>query len=510
MSNFASVNISLTKSTIEGGTLIFSSFLFHWLFWEEKLGINLFLYSCLVLVFLSFYKLPSFYKKRVILTAAITFITGILVITINSTLVKIIHILSLFITVGFIHQQKFRSILFSFSAVILNYLSLPPKFHHYLSLLSNKYSFLKKFFYYLKLSFIPIIILAVYLIIYNQANPVFAHYLKNVFSGFWSFLKNFSISHLLFVVFGFIVTAGLIIDAAFSNFLLEAEQKKTDLLQRKKSKRQESIKMLGLINENRTGIMIITLVNILLLILNIIDIQTLWFGYNVPVEFSMKDFVHTGTYLLIGSIIMSMVILLYFFKGNQNFFKKNKPLKIISYIWIMQNIILCFSVFLRNYHYIAYHGLAYKRIGVIVFLLITVVGLITLIIKIRHRKSLYFQIKSNAWSVYFVMFSLCFFNWDMIIARYNLAHQNPKDIDVDFYLELSDKALPILNANISKVEEQIQAHKQNTYWYIKNLHIDDFKKKLVQRKQNYIMENKKYSWLSYNIQDAKTMYLLDK
>ena len=31
--------------------------------------------------------------------------------------------------------------------------------------------------------------------------------------------------------------------------------------------------------------------------------------------------------------------------------------------------------FLRNYHYISYHGLAGKRIGVIAFLVITVFGI---------------------------------------------------------------------------------------------------------------------------------------
>jgi hypothetical protein len=81
-------------------------------------------------------------------------------------------------------------------------------------------------------------------------------------------------------------------------------------------------------------------------------------------------------------------------------------------------------VFLRNYHYIDFHGLAYKRIGVIVFLALVLVGLVTLFFKIRDKKSFYHLLRVNAWAVLAAFTGLTTVNWDGLITRYNLSHWN--------------------------------------------------------------------------------------
>ena len=50
-----------------------------------------------------------------------------------------------------------------------------------------------------------------------------------------------------------------------------------------------------------------------------------------------------------------------------NFYQKNKWLRYGAYAWLFQNAVLVVSVLFRDYYYIAHMGLAYKRIGVLVF-----------------------------------------------------------------------------------------------------------------------------------------------
>ena len=105
---------------------------------------------------------------------------------------------------------------------------------------------------------------------------------------------------------------------------------------------------------------------------------------------SYYEFVHEGTWLLVFSVFLSAAIALFFFKGNLNYFSKNKWLKRLTIVWIAQNLVMVISVMLRNYWYITYFGLAYKRIAVLFFLLLTMIGLITIIIKILNKKSSYY------------------------------------------------------------------------------------------------------------------------
>ncbi|MBA3899633.1 MAG: DUF4173 domain-containing protein [Bacteroidetes bacterium] len=488
--------------------------LFNWFFWEEKFGINLFLYTSLLMAYLCWRNFGSFYHKRVMLTSSITFLTGILVITINSDLAKTIHIFSFIISVGFIQEVKLRSIFYAALSVLLKFMVLPKMLNSLFTRISSEHSSLKRSFYYLRLSLIPVLVLVIYLLIFNTANPLFAHYFDAIYSKFLIVVGELSLLRILFFFIGFLTTAGLMLNGSYNGLVLKDELSKKISLTRKKARLPiihnniSPFKMRSLLNEYRTALILTGLLNLLLLSVNYIDIKALWFGFEVPVSFNLKEFVHSGTYLLILSIIISMIILLYFFRGNLNFYHKRRGLKILSYIWIVQNIVLCISVFLRNYHYITYHGLAYKRIGVAVFLFLTIIGLITLIIKIKEHKSLYFQLKTNGWALYFVLAFLTFFNWDLIIVKHNLSHPNQKDIDVDFYYQLSDKTLPYLYANLARVEEQIEAHKQNEVYYIKTLQIEAFQKQIDHRKNRYLDELGHYTWFSFNMQDMRAKRLL--
>jgi hypothetical protein len=258
--------------------------------------------------------------------------------------------------------------------------------------------------------------------------------------------------------------------------------------------------IMALRNENTVGIISLVMLNVLLLFINAIDITYVWFGFSYTPNLNLTQYVHEGTGLLIFSIVLAMFVLLFFFRGNLNFYKKNKWLRYGAYGWIAQNAILVISVLLRDYYYIAHMGLAYKRIGVLVFLLMVLMGLITVFIKIHQRKTAYYLWRVNGWFAVILLVAASCVHWDETIARYNLAHKNTIPVDVKFLLTLSDKTLPLLEKNqdvLDPKKETIQG--EGEYLYRSGFTPKEF---FEIRKKDFFEKQKAYSWLSWNAADT--------
>ena len=475
------------------GVIVYST-----LFWQEKMGLNLLLFSSLLIVFAIVINRPARLTMPVIATIAGTLVSAVLVVIFNTTLSKFVHIFSFFITIGFIHGQQLRSTAFAILETVMNYSSF---WFAGGAMVPEEYKGARKVWRWLKLTLIPLGILLIFYAIYTSANP----YFRKISNEFWNKLfTDWSWDYSFFLLMGVIIVSGVIFYARVFS-LRQAESLQRDELIRKRSKGANAFHrgMLSLKSEYRTALILMLLLNLLLLVVNITDIRYIWFGFKVPEEFSLKQFVHGGTWLLIISIVMASCIIVYFFRGNQNFYRNNLWLRRLSYVWIVQNAILCYSVLVRNYIYVDYHGLAWKRIGMFAFLLLTLIGLITLLVKVHRVRSLYYLLRVNSWSVYIVFVSMCFVNWDAVMARYNLHHWNIYAVDTDFYLKMSERALPEVYANLDKVRTQIEAHKRNARPWMEVLDFGKFVEILDNRRQRYLNELAGYSFGSWNWADIE-------
>jgi Domain of unknown function (DUF4173) len=164
------------------------------------------------------------------------------------------------------------------------------------------------------------------------------------------------------------------------------------------------------------------LLNLLVLIVNVGDINYLLITKKLPAGISYSQFVHQGINALITSIIIAIAIVLFYFRGGLNFFAKSKAIKVLACIWILQNAFMVYSTSCRNTLYITECGLTYKRIGVYVYLLLALTGLITTFIKIIKLKSNSFLFRANGWIFYVFLIILSFPNWDRIITQYNVKN----------------------------------------------------------------------------------------
>jgi hypothetical protein len=491
------------------------------LFWKEKFGINLPLFSILMGA-MAFRLYPENIRTpKVLITAAGTLLAGIFVVINNSAVSKFAHISSFFILLGFLQESQLKTVYYALLQSLSGLLKAPVTLIRDISSAAQKNSKTAKALRIFTLAFLPLVIFFVFYFIYTTANPQFEKLTLKLTTAIADFInkifEHISIEWIVFSAFGMVIIISILYKN-FSKRFSTNEASESDNLSRIKQglKKNNSNTLrdtpttLGLKNEMRSGIILLAMVNLMLLVVNIIDIKWMWFGFEVPQDFNLKQFVHEGTYLLILSILLSMGILLYLFRKNQNFFPLNKTLKLLAYAWIAQNVILTLSVFLRNYHYISYHGLAYRRIGVIVFLLLTLSGLITVFIKINRVKTVYFLLKNNTWTAYSLMIVICLFNWNQLIANYNLNHWNWDDVDIDFYLDLSDRELPLLYANFPKIQKQMEAHKLNKVRWVEHLDYTSFGNTLDQRRENYLAEQDSLGWQSWNYADATTYKTLQE
>jgi len=478
---------------------------FDILFWEQNSGINLSLF-CLFLCVIGLYRKPILKQRRESLLAlAMVLITSFNSVWHHSDLSITMLIISTIIFFGFLKQAELRTTFSAFFFSLIHVFSIPFAVLRSIKKFEKFNSVGKLLGRLIGNGLIPLIIFLVFFFIYRQANPKFEELSQNLVFALGNMLEGVEIGRFFFILFGLCLLSCALLSSYFSvnSWLIGGDE-----LIRKKNinKNQQSTSSVApLIFENRTAIILFGVLNLLLLVINIIDIDWIWFGFEVPQEFNLKQFVHEGTYLLILSILLSIGILLYFFRGSLNFYPKNKMLLSLAKVWMIQNAVLCLSVFLRNYHYIDYHGMASKRIGVIAFLLMTFFGILSLWVKINRKKSLFFLLRINSW---FILSSLVFmssFNWDKIIAIRNMNHHNAGEIDVDNYLFLDPTVAPIIYDNLDIIEAQMEAHlnRTNKTKWLYYTNIDTFKLALEDRIKMHLRKRLNDEWPAWNYADYR-------
>ena len=439
--------------------LVAGALYFNFLFWKQSLGINLPLFTLILIPVMLSVNGGKRFKLNLMLSLILALFTALQVVWINNFLSIFLHFVSWFLVAGYVFQPSLRLPELAVLTSWLNHLKLKPALLPLFRLLPKNEKRTRRSYSFVRLSILPLIVFFVFLFIYKKAVPTFDIFLGDMFSSISDFFdwifRGISMDHILFVLFGIFLINGLVFNYRIK-FLAETDASLSEDLTRKRSRPfagflrdyrfQNKITLL-LKKEYLGGLILLFLVNMLLLMVNIIDISTIWFDFEYTQGFNLSQFVHEGTYLLILSILLSMTIILYLFRGNLNYYPKNKWILLLAYLWMIQNMILLISVGIRNYHYIAHFDLTYKRIGVYVFLAATFIGLFSMLYKIAFRKTFFFLMKFNSWSVIWILVLTASFNWDAVIAKHNLDHSGPRPIDRFYLMRLSDKSLPVLYEN---------------------------------------------------------------
>ena len=508
------------KSNLLSLSVLLGGLLFTFLFWQERLALNLLIYSIYLLA-ITFINPDVVKSNKLKIYGLAHLLAAVLVVVNNSDLSVATYYISLLLFIGFSHNQQIRTIFTAFLASILQMITVPFNAIRHLSKISIGNFNLKPVFKLIKYIFIPVIAVIFFACLYSAANNVFAHYAESVLTNIGQFFENIlhfffkdlSIGRIMHFCFGLALTGGLLL-AFFDKSLEKVELTcKEQLVRIRRKLGQKTIwynivetfsgnlltRKMALKTEYIVGIISFVALNLLLLLLNAIDITTLWFGYKPSGNFSGE--LHQGTNTLIFSIVMAMAVILYFFRGNLNFYRKSKTLRVLAFTWMIQNFILIISVFIRDGYYIEFHGLTHKRIGVLVFAILCIIGLATVYLKVAKQKTIFylFKVNGNIWFALLLAFSTI--NWDVLIVKYNLNHVDAVAIDPYYLTSLSEKTLPFLDKNRSKIHPSTNNDSEVAKV---DRPEETLMRKLDQRIGYFKERYKKSDWLSWNLQDWNT------
>jgi hypothetical protein len=311
--------------------------------------------------------------------------------------------------------------------------------------------------YWIKIIGIPLVILIVFILLYRNGNPVFKDLISKIDFNF------INLQWLLLTVLGYYLLYN-ISEPIPVNPVTSLDLKTDNVLLPKKSISKSISK-----KENQLGVVLIALLNLLIIFFLITDFTFLLSSSNLRASVFSSQ-VHSGINALIASIIIAIIIILYFFRGHLNFYKGNKNLKVLAYTWIGLNIILVINTVIKDFQYIYYFGFTYKRIGVLVYLLLTVIGLATTAIKVNYIKNLWYLFRINTLTAFIILMVSCTINWDKHITYYNLNYS--KSMDFNYLIKLSNNNAFMLKQygedNVLEDEKKAMVHKKYCN-YLRNL-----------------------------------------
>lgn len=439
--------------------LLTSAFFFSTLFYDKQIGLNLFLFSLLSVFILAINNSDDFKSKKNIGFAGIYLATGLAVFFHDSALAIIANSVSFFTLIGLLTQNK--------SSIYVNWLNglfttIAGLFYRNFAVNETTQNAKSNkdidYIHLVKIILIPAAIVIIFIGLYQNGNPIFNELIEKIDFSF------INIQWLLFAGLGYYLFLNIhnpiVVEPATSQDL-----KTGNLLFKTKD---FSIPVLK--QENQLGIILIALLNVLIVIFLITDITFILTNEEVRGSVFSSQ-VHSGINALIASIVIAIFILLYVFRGNLNFYKENKMVKNLAFTWIILNAILVLSITVKNSQYIYYFGLTYKRIGVLVYLILTLTGLVTTLIKIDKTKNIWYLFRLNTKAAFVVLVIAAMVNWDYHITNYNFNYA--KSMDINYLIELSDNNTLLLkekietkgieNKSIYRIEEKYKNYTMELY-----------------------------------------------
>ena len=454
--------------------------LFDWLFWRERGGVNLLVFNVFV-VAAQLVLLPRHAAVRrsgyFWLMVFGSLLSGSLMAVYGSGAAALASVVSVLLLLGYVNQPHLKLVLYALLTAGGSVAQAGVRVLRGLRAPRGTGAGWRVSRFYGRVLLVPLGILGAFHGLFAVANPRYDALSDRVLAvlGDWlaRLLPDISLGHLLFIGLGFLVAAGVVVavpvhvfadhESRFGEFVRRQRDRVASLGVRRPDFRWKTNRALDLRKEFIAAAAVFGLVNALLLVVNAIDINWLWFGFEPAPGFDLAQFVHEGTYVLIFSILLAMGIVLWFFRRNLNFYGPGLPwLRAGATVWVLQNAVLAGSVGLRNYYYILHSGLAYKRIGVCFFLLLTFFGLATVLLKIWQRRSAYGLVRLNALACYAVLLLLAAGNWEVWIARYNLQPRF-RSVDVGFLLDMPDRVLPTLLARRAVLDHATQLTVNDEY-----------------------------------------------
>ncbi|MGI6326423.1 MAG: DUF4173 domain-containing protein [Saccharofermentanales bacterium] len=278
---------------------------------------------------------------------------------------------------------------------------------------------------------IPVLLLSGSLL--AAADPIFAQWSDHLRShvSLGEFLQRLLLSLLLFpFIFSFL----------YSGLTKQSVLASVDLMPSTSSSERKDFRLDAIVL-----ISFLTVINLLYLAFAIIQITYLTGAFQavLPNGLTYAEYARSGFFELAGISIINFLLILVAVKGNKRGGIAAMILRVESLLLILGSLVQWASAMFRMKMYIDVYGLSLLRFWVTAFMLLMLVFFILLLIKEFRPRLPFFKLGFTAALTALVI--LNFINCDAWIARHNADHyRQTGQIDVGFFDELSDSAVPVM------------------------------------------------------------------
>ena len=405
--------------TLKNQLLLFTTISFVVLFYGQDMGVNLSIFSLIVWSTLLFLRKKIYRDRRFILLSISVFVSAGSFAWYGDFISFAALYLSLIITGFYALFQNKLNMLNLLVLLPLNYSSFIVRIFMLDKWLLNKNKInntrAKLFAYYI----IPAFFATIFLIVYSNSSKILSDFFKNIAIDF-NIGEVIGLTGIgfffLFSYYHFLVPRMIIKNNNHlgDNFTLSS-----------KTMMKPTFQHFEISFERKSGEITLLLLNMMLIVFIIIyNIE----NYRTDISGTLSESLHERIYTIILSIILAISVILFYFKNTFNFDKQAKHLKILAYVWIALNLFLILSAVVANSTYIQAYGLTFKRIGVYIFLLLSVTGLFFTFIKIKEKKTNIYLIKNMLWAGFAVLVINSTINWSWIITSHSIKNINNPDL----------------------------------------------------------------------------------
>ena len=419
------------------------------LFYEQSLGFNALIFSCIVVTLITWQQRATLMREmNWKLAVAGHMIAAIAVAWHASIPGMLIYHLSFFVLAGYVFSVKSSFPVAFFNGIVAGvsgaFLAAIPRFIKDASAKSKGFGFS---FQRTVLYVAPISVTVLFYIFYSAANPDFMLDIK------WSGWEPD------FPLIGYSVLSIILLCPLFFawglKILVQYDAAKPDRLERIRMKHGRHT-ALALKYENKQGNIMFLMLNTLIGIFLIFNVLQIFIPSLGTQSSGHSEQVHQGFFTLVISIVFAILLIMYYFRANQNFYRGNHLLVRLALVWIILNAALALFTCYKNMLYVDAFGLTYKRIWVFVGMLLTGVGLYLTTLKIRKLKTNWYLLRQTSWVLYFAFTLCCLVDWDRIIAFYNINYA--KELDTQYIYSLGNTGIPYLRELAEKNDPRLESN----------------------------------------------------
>ncbi|MDQ0591675.1 hypothetical protein QFZ37_000044 [Chryseobacterium ginsenosidimutans] len=411
--------------------IFLTTILFVIVFYDQNVGLNLGIIGIIYSV-LTFFRTPQKNRTRTFIFLFVTSILSSIAFAWYGDFPSFLAIASSILLLGYRSRNRRMKILLLIPVFVINCFTSICRFFSFDEWLPkrNVSGLWQKI---LGFVLIPLILMSVFFGIYSAGSDHFASLFTNfeIDINFWQLFAM--------IVLGFFIAFNYW-NYAVEKFIYKNNHILNDDFVEKDKIQKPTYSFLDLNAERTSGIISFFALNILLIFF-IITYNYEQFYEVVKTPIQLSEETHERVNAVILSIIMAILVIMFYFKSNFNFDPKVGLMKILVKIWIFLNAVLVISAMIKNSEYIINYGFTYKRLGVYAFLILSLIGLIMTFIKIQTKRKNAFLFNTMAWYIYGTILLCSYINWGGIITSQNMKR---KDFALNYHknaINFSEKQL---------------------------------------------------------------------